>query len=288
MCREEDFLKLPLNTPPELQRSDLSLSVLQLKALGIDNIVRFEFPSAPPARNLICAMELLFALGGIDEDGELTKPLGEQMAELPISPTISKMLLVSGEQGCSKEIATIVAMLQVENVFVSGRSDKVKVMKRRFEVEQGDFLTLLNVFYAFEKFGMKKNWCNSNALRYKALKRAADLRDQLFKTLRRLEVPLTSTSDEDCVLKCIVSGLFPNAAYLHHSGEYKSIRGDVPLKVHPTSVLFTEKHPPYLVYNEINHTKHVYMRDVTAIDPCWLEVLAPHFYENRRREREIF
>ncbi len=32
-------------------------------------------------------------LGGIDEDGELTKPLGEQMAELPISPTISKVIL---------------------------------------------------------------------------------------------------------------------------------------------------------------------------------------------------
>ena len=38
--REEDFLALPLNTPPELQRTDLSLAVLQLKALGIDNIVR--------------------------------------------------------------------------------------------------------------------------------------------------------------------------------------------------------------------------------------------------------
>jgi hypothetical protein len=25
-------------------------------------------------------------------------------------------------------------------------------------------------------------------------------------------------------------GLFPNAAYLHHSGEYRTVRGDVPLK----------------------------------------------------------
>jgi ATP-dependent RNA helicase DDX35 len=91
------------------------------------------------------------------------------------------------------------------------------------------------------------------------------------------------------VLKCIVLGLFPNAAYLHPSGEYKSIRGDVTLKVHPTSVLFTEKLPPYLIYNEINHTKHIYMRDVTSVDPVWLEVLAPHFYEKRRvSERVLF
>jgi len=288
LCREEDFLALPLNTPPELQRTDLCLAILQLKALGIDNVVRFEFPSAPPARNLICAMELLFALGAIDEAGNLTKPLGENMAELPIAPTLSKMLLVSGEMGCSKEIATIVAMLQVENVFAQGRSDKVKVLKRQFEVEEGDFLTLLNVFYSFEKGGMKKNWCNANGLRYKALKRANQLREQLLKTMSRFKVEMVTTRDSDTILKCIVSGLFPNAAYLHPSGEYKSIRGDIPLKVHPTSVLFTEKRPQYLVYNEINHTKHVYMRDVTSIDPVWLEVLAPHFYEKRRRESNIF
>ena len=40
--REEDFLALPLNTPPELQRTDLCLAILQLKALGIDNVVRLE------------------------------------------------------------------------------------------------------------------------------------------------------------------------------------------------------------------------------------------------------
>ena len=117
LCREPDFLALPRNTPPELQRTDLSLAVLQLKALGIDNIVRFEFPSAPPARNLISAMELLYALGAIDEGGQLTRPLGENMAELPIHPTLSKMLLSSGQMGCSKEIVTIVAMLQVGESF---------------------------------------------------------------------------------------------------------------------------------------------------------------------------
>ncbi len=58
-------------------------------------------------------VEVLYALGAIDESGELTRPLGEHMAELPIHPTLSKMLLASGQMGCSKEIVTIVAMLQV-------------------------------------------------------------------------------------------------------------------------------------------------------------------------------
>ena len=171
----------------------------------------------------------------------------------------------------------------MENVFAPGRSDKVKMLKRRFEVEEGDLLTLLNVAYAFEKYGAQKGWCSNNAVRFKAVKRAIALREQLFKTLRRFDVPLVSTADKDTVLKCIVAGLFPNAAYLHHSGEYRSVRGDVPLRVHPNSVLYTEKLPAYLVFNEIHHTKAVYMRDVTVIDPVWLEVLAPHFYEKARR-----
>merc|ERR1712142_978850 len=184
MCKEKDFLSLPLNTPPELQRTDLCLPVLQLKALGIDNIVRFDFPSAPPSRNLISAIELLYALGAIDDSGSLTKPLGEQMSELPIHPGLSKMLISSGEMGCSQEIVTIISMLQMENVFltVSGsEKDKFRIAKRKFEVEEGDLLTLLNVFYAFHKCGSSKHWCSSHYLRFKALKRAAELREQLFK-----------------------------------------------------------------------------------------------------------
>merc|ERR1712012_208889 len=105
LCREADFHKLALNTPPEMQRTDLSMAVLQLKALGISNLVRFEFPSAPPSKNLIAGLELLFALGALDDKGELTKPLGEQMSELPIHPMLSKMLLTSSTFNCTKEIA---------------------------------------------------------------------------------------------------------------------------------------------------------------------------------------
>ena len=95
LCQEEEYVKLPVNTPPEMQRTDLSMAVLQLKALGIDNIVRFEFPSAPPSKNLIASMELLYALGALDDKGHLTRPLGEQMSEIPISPILSKVLFIN-------------------------------------------------------------------------------------------------------------------------------------------------------------------------------------------------
>lgn len=99
MYLEKEYDSLHDNTPPEMQRLELSGAVLQLKALGIDNVVRFPFPSPPPARHLVSAYELLHALTAIDNSGNLTQPLGLRMAEFPLPPLHAKALLVSGEKG---------------------------------------------------------------------------------------------------------------------------------------------------------------------------------------------
>lgn len=101
LYREEDFAKLPARVPPEITRSNLSYVVLQLKALGIANIIKFEFPSPPPIQNLKNALEILYALDAIDINGELTKPLGFNMAEFALDPIYSKILLSSGTRTAS-------------------------------------------------------------------------------------------------------------------------------------------------------------------------------------------
>jgi len=80
-----------------MQRSELSMAVIQLKALGVDNILRFDFPSPPPARHLVASLELLYALGAIQDGGHLTEPLGAIMAEFPVHPLLSKTLIISGK-----------------------------------------------------------------------------------------------------------------------------------------------------------------------------------------------
>lgn len=119
MCTKDSFDCLRIQTVPELQRSDLSSVVLQLKALGIDDVLHFDFPSPPPAYTMARALELLFALGALDTDCRLTEPLGLRMAEFPLDPMLSKFLLSSGEQGCSEEALTISAMLSVPHVFMA-------------------------------------------------------------------------------------------------------------------------------------------------------------------------
>jgi ATP-dependent RNA helicase DDX35 len=51
-------------------RSELSGQVLQLKALGIDNVMRFDWLAPPPAEAMVKALESLHALGALDEDAK--------------------------------------------------------------------------------------------------------------------------------------------------------------------------------------------------------------------------
>ncbi|XP_015336147.1 probable ATP-dependent RNA helicase DHX35 isoform X3 [Marmota marmota marmota] len=279
---EEAFDKLPQSTVPEMQRSNLAPVILQLKALGIDNVLRFHFMSPPPAQSMVQALELLYALGGLDKDCRLTEPLGLRIAEFPLNPMFAKMLLESGNFGCSQEILSIAAMMQIQNVFVIPSNQKSQAMRvhRKFAVEEGDHLTMLNVYEAFIKHNKNSQWCQEHFLNYKGLVRAATVREQLKKLLVKFQVPKKSSEgDPDPVLRCIVSGFFANAARFHSTGAYRTIRDDHELHIHPASVLYAEKPPRWVIYNEVIQTSKYYMRDVTAIESAWLLELAPHFYQ---------
>lgn len=82
------------NTTPEIQRTNLGNVVLMLKSLGIHDLVNFDFLDPPPAEALLRALEQLYALGALNDKGELTK-LGRRMAEFPLDPMLGKALLAS-------------------------------------------------------------------------------------------------------------------------------------------------------------------------------------------------
>lgn len=284
---------LPIVSPAEMRRTDLSMTILTLKALGIDNILRFNFPSAPPAKNMLASIELLHALGALDENGNLTSPNGYMMAEMPLHPTLSKILLTSCEMGCSEEILSIIAMMQVQQIFSKPTKGQGLINARRarrnFEVAEGDLITMLNVYQAFVANDCTKEFCGQHYVMYRHLKRVVEIRNQLASMLvNQFKLKLTSCGiDTLTVRRAITSGLFPFAAYLHHSGNYRMARGDAEVFLHPTSCLYTEKQPSWIVFGEVLHTTKLFIKDITVIDSNWLLELAPHYYHKTTvRERE--
>lgn len=89
---ESALLKLDEATVPEICRTDLTGFILQLKALGVSNVLRFDYLDNPPSSMLVRALELLYALGALDDNGHLTPQLGLKMAEIPLDPMMTKIV----------------------------------------------------------------------------------------------------------------------------------------------------------------------------------------------------
>ena len=98
------------NTYPEILRSNLGSVVLNLKKLGITDLVHFDFMDPPAPETLMRALELLNYVDALDDDGEMTQ-LGSIMAEFPLDPQLAKMLIASCDFNCSNEALSITAML---------------------------------------------------------------------------------------------------------------------------------------------------------------------------------
>ncbi|KAG0091246.1 ATPdependent RNA helicase [Podila epicladia] len=184
---------------PEIQRSNLAGMVLQLKALGIENVLRFDFMTSPPAELMSKALELLYSLGALDEFSRLTIPLGIHLAEFPLDPLLGKILLDSSKFGCSHEILTIAAMVSVQAARIAPDGT---------------------------------HWISA----------------------RELTSAGTANGQEA-----------------------------VRLWMHPTSILFKQT-PTWVIFHEVVETGQgkAYMREVTVIEPEWLEELAPHFFTTKK------
>ena len=279
-------------TVPEIQRTNLGSVVLLLKSLGVDDLLHFDFMDPPPAETLIRALEHLYALGALNNLGELTK-LGRRMAEIPADPPLAKMLLASEKYHCTSEILTITAMLSVDsNLFYRPRDKLVHAdnAHKTFRQAGGDHLTLLHVYRSWVATDYSTQWCFEQFLQFRSLKRARDVRDQLKNLCERVEIPIDEEDEErvdaspltpektEAVLKAITSGFFYNTAKLQRSGAYKTVKNAQSVKIHPSSSLF-ESLPKWVVYHSLVFTSSEFMRNVIEIKPQWLNEIAPHFYQ---------
>jgi len=267
---------------PEIQRTNLGNVVLMLKSLGINDLIHFDFLDPPPAETLIRALELLYALGSLNDRGELTK-LGRRMAELPLDPMLSKMLIQSEEYECSEECLTVCAMLSAGNAIFYRPKDKAvhaDNAHKNFWKSGGDHITLINVYNQWVESNYSVEWCYQNFLQARTMKRARDVREQIEGMMDRVEVETKSSEDMAKVRKAITSGFFYNTARLSAEGNYKTVKHNLTVLIHPASCLFKET-KRWLVYFELVLTNKEYMRNVIEIDPKWLVEIAPHYYKKK-------
>uniref|UniRef100_A0A3Q3WSV6 ATP-dependent RNA helicase DHX15 n=1 Tax=Mola mola TaxID=94237 RepID=A0A3Q3WSV6_MOLML len=267
------------NTYPEILRSNLASVVLQLKKLGIDDLVHFDFMDPP---TLMRALELLNYLAALNDDGDLTE-LGSMMAEFPLDPQLAKMVIASCEFNCSNEVLSITAMLSPQ-CFVRPTEAKevADESKIRFVHIDGDHMTLLNVYHAFKQHSSTQ-WCYNNFVNYRSLMSADNVRQQLSRIMDRFNLPRQSTdfSSRDYYInirRALVTGFFMQVAHLQRTGQYLTVKDNQVVQLHPSTVL--DHKPDWVLYNEFVLTTKNYIRTCTDIKPELVRI-APQYYEMR-------
>ena len=279
----EDAFKKELidQTYPEILRSNLSSTVLELKKLGIDDLVHFDLMDPPAPETLMRALEELNYLACLDDDGNLTQ-LGRLASEFPLDPALAVMLISSPEFYCSNEILSITALLSVPSVFVRPASQRKRAdeMKNLFAHPDGDHLSLLNVYHAFKSSDAQNNakqWCHDHFLSLRSLQSADNVRMQLLRIMEREELEMISTSFEDKryyenIRRALCAGFFMQVAKKESQSknQYLTIKDNQNVLLHPSTVLSFDAE--WVLYNEFVLTSKNYIRTVTAVKPEWLMV----------------
>jgi pre-mRNA-splicing factor ATP-dependent RNA helicase DHX16 len=276
--------ELEENTVPEIQRTNMGNVVLMLKSLGINDLLNFDFMDKPPAETLIRALEQLYALGALNDRGELTK-LGRRMAEFPMDPMMSKCLIASEKYHCSSEVLTILSMLSVGgSIFYRPKDKAVHADNAKMNFARGgggDHMALMRCYTEWMDANYSTQWCYENYVQVRSMNKARDIREQIEGLMERVEIEVSSNPhDTDGVCKALTSGYFYNTAKLSRTGDYKTIKHQHSVYIHPSSVLSRDDDPPrWLLYHELAFTTKEYMRFVTPIKGEWLVEIAPHYYQ---------
>ncbi len=312
---EQDFLERPAETQPEIQRANLAEVILRMKAFHLGDIETFPFLNPPTPAAIRAGYTLLHELGALDEKRELT-PLGQDLARLPIDPTLGRMLLQSQREHATRELLIIAAGLSIQDPRDRPLDQKeaAAAAHRRFVDPTSDFLTLLNLWNAvhdewesLRTQNHRRKFCRAHFLSYTRMIEWQDLYAQLHEALGELvSVHLNeSNADYGAIHRSILAGLLGHVAQRKERNLYRA-SGNRELQVFPGSALHARGEPPrrgqappakgrpvpaprapsqpeWLVAGEIVETSQLFARTLAGIDPQWIVDLAPHLVKVTHR-----
>lgn len=276
-------------TYPEILRSKMSNVVLTLKKLGIDDLVHFDFMDPPAPETLMRALEVLNYLGALDDEGDMTE-LGRQMAELPLDPQLSKMLICSPEYGCSAEIVSIVAAMSVPQIFLRPRESAKAAdeAKAQFIDPTSDHITLLNAYSSYDEVPVsdRKQWCWDNYINDRSISSAESVRKQLMGIMNRLDLPFVTCKgrngsfDTNAIRMALTNAMYMQVAYLQRTGSYLTVKDNQIVYLHPGSAVDGKNNKPqWVLFEEFALTSKNYIRTVTTTRGEWLVEMAPHYFD---------
>ena len=295
---EEDFNSRPEFTDPEILRTNLASVILQMTALGLDDIEAFPFVDAPDKRHIQDGIKLLEELGAFEivrtkagEKRQLTA-VGRQLSQLPVDPRLAKMLLCAVSQGALHEVMIIVAALSIQDPRErpQEKQQASDEKHRRFADKKSDFLAFLNLwrYLQEQQKELSKNQfrrqCQKDFLNYLRIREWQDIYHQIRLTVREMGLPINSEKAEyQQIHTALLSGLLSHIGLKEAEKQQYLGARNAHFAIFPNSVLF-KKQPKWVMAAELVETSKLWGRMVAEIEPEWIEPLAEHLIKKSYSE----
>ena len=201
---------------PEILRTPVDGLVLQMKAMNIDNVANFPFPTPPNRSALIGSERMLVHLGALENSDAVSgskrvvyssvTSLGKVMALFPVAPRYAKLIAQGHQHDCMAYVIAIVAAMSVGDIFeredslalkmTAENQAQAKELRRAMRSAyfkalqvfdalgdgQSDVFRLLSVVGAYSHEALRGSsvaFCRDNFVRQKAMEEIHKLRAQL-------------------------------------------------------------------------------------------------------------
>jgi len=310
---ESDFLARPPFTDPEILRSNLAGVILQMAALRLGDVARFDWVDPPEHRHISDAYRLLQTVGALDDAQQLTAR-GRAIARLPLDPRISRIALAGRDTPAPQAVWVLAAALSVQDPHEVPPDQQTQARQQHatWRHPKSDFLTLLNLWQRWqdEAAGLRQNaqrkWCKARFVSWLRMSEWAQVYQQLFDLLVTMREPVGRVSTRHSPADRAHVGLKPDlprqwrpippddlerlspaiheallTGLIDHIGlkrpeapEYQGPRGRK-FVIFPGSTL-KRKPPQWVMSAQLVHTSQLFARINAAVDPAWLETVGAH------------
>ena len=287
---QEDFNNRPEFTDPEILRTNLASVILQMTALGLDDIEAFPFVDAPDKRHIQDGVKLLEELGAFEtvqtKSGEKRRltTIGRQLAQLPVDPRLAKMLLSAVEFGSVYEVMIIVSALSIQDPRErpTEKQQASDEKHRRFADKKSDFLAFLNLWHYVQEQQKEltknqfRRQCQKDFLNYLRIREWQDIYQQIRLAVREMGLPINSEKAEyQQIHTALLSGLLSHIGLKEAEKQQYLGARNAHFAIFPNSVLF-KKQPKWVMAAELVETSKLWGRMVAEIEPEWIEPIAEH------------
>ncbi|MDQ1596630.1 MAG: ATP-dependent helicase HrpA, partial [Microbacteriaceae bacterium] len=294
---EEDFLRRPEYTEPEILRTNLAAVILQMISLGLGDIAGFPFLQPPDSRGIKDGLDLLKELGAVRdprgsssergtspriETGPQITQVGKQLTQLPIDPRLARMVIESKQHGVTREVMAIVAGLSIQDPRERPLEKRPQADQAhaRFTDPTSDFLTLLNLWNYLEERQKElsgnqfRRMCRSEYLNYLRVREWKDVYRQLERMAKPLGLVVGGQStNPNGIHRSLLAGLLSQLGIRDVAKKDYIGARQVRFSIFPGSAL-ARKQPAELMSAELVETSRLFARTNAAIDLAWAEPIA--------------